>query len=119
MSMEKTFYSCFISGDGHESPINYGDDDNANPRDLEVEQILKLMNIIAEKVYVGHFDPALGTARIENQIQKGGDIPEPHLIAYRLSREEILYSCLRFVPQIVQNYFITTGNPIQDDKLCH
>jgi hypothetical protein len=37
-----------------------------------------------------------GTARIENQIQKGGDIPEPHLIAYRLSREEILYSWLKW-----------------------
>jgi HNH endonuclease len=117
-TLEKTFYSFFIFGDALETPLNYGDDDNANPRDLEIEQILKLMNIIAEKVYVGRFDPALGTARIENQIQKGGDIPEPHLIAYRLSREEILYSWLRFVRQIVQNYFITTGKPIQEDKLC-
>jgi hypothetical protein len=117
-SLEKTFYSFFIFGDALETPLNYGDDDNANPRDLEIEQILKLMNVIAEKVYVGHFDPALGTARIENQIQKGGDIPEPHLIAFRLSREEILYSWLRFVRQIVQNYFITTGKPIQEDKLC-
>ncbi len=117
-TMEKTFYSFFIFGDVLETPLNYGDDDNANPPDLEIQQILKLMNTIAEYIYVGHFDPALGTARIENQIQKGGDIPEPHLIAYRLSREEILYSWLRFVRQIVQNYFITTGKPIQEDKLC-
>lgn len=117
-ALEKTFYSFFIFGDALETPLNHGDDDDANPRDLEIQQILKLMNIIAEKVYVGRFDPALGTARIENQIQKGGDIPEPHLIAYRLSREEILYSWLRFVRQIVQNYFITTGKPIQEDKLC-
>jgi hypothetical protein len=66
---------------------------------------------------VGRFDPARGTARIENQIQKGGDVPEPHLIAYRLSREEILYSWLRFVRQIIQNYFIMTGKPIQEQKL--
>jgi len=43
---------------------------------------------------------------------------EPHLIAYRLSREEILYSWLRFVRQIIQNYFIMTGKPIQEQKLC-
>jgi hypothetical protein len=98
--------------------LNYGFDSNENPRDLEKDQILKLMNIIAAKVYIGRYDPALGTARIENQIQKGGDIPEPHLIAYRLSREEILYSWLRFVRQIVQSYFITTGKPVKEDKLC-
>jgi len=116
-TVEKTFYSFFIYGDALETPLNYRLDENENPRDLENEQILKLMNIIAEKVYIGRFDPALGTARIENQIQKGGDIPEPHLIAFRLSREEILYSWLRFVRQIVQNYFITTGRPIQESKL--
>jgi hypothetical protein len=117
-TVEKTFYSFFIFGDALETPLNYGLDNNENPRDLEKDQILKLMNIIAAKVYMGRYDPALGTARIENQIQKGGDIPEPHLVAYRLSREEILYSWLRFVRQIVQNYFITTGKPIQEEKLC-
>jgi hypothetical protein len=88
-----------------------------NPRELEKEQILQLMNTIAEKIHIGRFDPARGTARIENQIQTGGDVPEPHLIAYRLSREEILYSWLRFVRQIIQNYFIMTGKPIQEQKL--
>jgi hypothetical protein len=118
-TLEKTFYSFFIFGDALETPLNYGLENNENPRELEKEQILELMNTIAEKIYVGRFDPALGTARIENQIQKGGDIPEPHLIAYRLSREEILYCWLRFVRQIIQNYFITTGKPIQEDKLFH
>ncbi|MGA2608003.1 MAG: HNH endonuclease signature motif containing protein [Terriglobia bacterium] len=117
-TVEKTFYSFFIFGDALETPLNCRVDENENPRDLEKEQILKLMNIIAEKIYIGRFDPALGTARIENQIQKGGDIPEPHLIAYRLSREEILYCWLGFVRQIMQSYFITTGKPIQENKLC-
>jgi hypothetical protein len=116
-SLEKTFYSFFIFGDALETPLNYGVESNENPRELEKEQILQLMNTIAEKIYVGRFDPARGTARIENQIQKGGDVPEPHLIAYRLSREEILYSWLRFVRQIIQNYFIMTGKPIQEQKL--
>ncbi|HEX3091424.1 MAG TPA: HNH endonuclease signature motif containing protein [Candidatus Angelobacter sp.] len=116
-SIEKTFYSFFIFGDALEVPLNYRVEENENPRELEKQQILHLMNLIAERVYIGRFDFAIGTARIENQIQKGVDIPEPHLCAYRLSREEILYVWLRFVRQIIQNYFITTGKPIQENKL--
>ena len=116
-SVEKTFYSFFIFADTLETPLNYRIDENENPRELEKQQILQLMNVIAERNYIGHFDPAVGTARIENRVQKGEDVAEPHLIAYRLSREEILYSWLRFVRQIVQNYFITTGKPVQEDKL--
>jgi hypothetical protein len=60
----------------------------------------------------------LGTQRIENRVQKGEPIPEPHLVAHRLSREEILYVWLGYVRQIVQNYFITmAGKPIDDKKL--
>lgn len=116
-SVEKTFYSFFIYPDTLETPLNYRMDENENPRELEKQQILQLINIIAEKVYIGKFDPAIGTGRVENRIQKGEDIAEPHVIAYRLSREEILYTWLKFVRQIVQNYFITTGKPIKEDKL--
>ena len=116
-SVEKTFYSFFIYPDALETPLNYKADENLNPRELESGQILQLINLIADKIYIGKFDPAIGTSRIENQIQKGEDIAEPHLIAYRLSKEEILYTWLKLVHQIVHNYFIMTGSPIQQDKL--
>lgn len=116
-SVEKTFYSFFIYGDALETPLNHMMEENDNPRELEKEQIQKLMNLVAERVYAGKYDPAIGTARVESQIQKGTDIPEGHLCAYRLSREEILYAWLRLVRQIVQNYFITIGKPILEDKL--
>lgn len=116
-SIEKTFYSFFIYGDVLETALNYRIDENENPRELEKQQILQLMNLVAETIYIGHFDPAIGTARIENQIQKGTEIPDAHLKAFRLSHEEILYSWLRFVGQIVQNYFITIGKPIDARKL--
>jgi hypothetical protein len=116
-SIEKTFYSFFIFGDVLETTLDYRIEENENPRELEREQILKLMNVIAEKVYVGRFDPAIGTARIEHRVQRKEDVPEPHLTSFRLGREEILYSWLRFVRQIVQNYFITNGKPVQEEKL--
>jgi len=116
-TIEKTFYSFFIFPDVLDTPLNYRIEEGENPRELEKEQILHLMNLIAEKLYVGQFDPSIGTSRVENRLQKGEDIPEPHLRAYRLAREEILYSWLRFVKQIVQNYFITTGKPIKEERL--
>ena len=75
------------------------------------------MNIIAEKIYIGMFDHSLGTRRIESDIRKGKSIPEPHLRAFRMAKEEILYNWLRYLRQIVQNYFITTGKPIDENKL--
>jgi len=75
------------------------------------------MNIIAEELFIGKFEPDIGTYRIENKIQKGEDIPEKHLIAYRMSKEEILYNWLRYIEQIIKNYFIMQGKPIQESKL--
>ena len=116
-TIEKTFYSFFIYGDLLDVPLNYRADEGENPRELEEDQILKLMNLIADHLYIGRFDQQIGTARVENRIQKGEDIPENHLTAHRMAREEILYGWLRFVDQIVQNYFITTGKTFQKEKL--
>ena len=118
-TVEKTFYSFFIHGDLLTTAFNYRSEEGANPRQLEIEQIVRLMNIVAEKIYVGKFEHSLGTRRIENNIRSGKDVPEPHLRAFRMAREEILYNWLRYVKQIVQNYFITTGKPIDDKKIFH
>jgi hypothetical protein len=116
-TIDKTFYSFFIYQELLETSLDYRMEEGENPRELEKEQILRLMNIIAEEIYVGKFDPAIGTYRIENRIQKGEQIPEDHLRAYRLSREEIIYNWLRYIQQIVQNHFISLGVPVNDKKL--
>ena len=69
-TVEKTFYSFFIHSDPLTTPFSHRIEEGSNPRRLEVEQIVRLMNIIADKVFVGKFDPALGTRRIENKIQE-------------------------------------------------
>lgn len=116
-TIEKTFYSFFICQDALDTPISYQLEEGENPRELEKEQILKLANILAEEIFIGKFDPDIGTYRIENRIQKGEDIPENHLTAYRISREEIIYNWLRYIEQIIKNYFIMQGKPIQERKL--
>jgi hypothetical protein len=116
-TVEKTFYSFFIYQDLLESPLDYKLDEGENPRELEKSQILQLMNIIAEEIYVGRFDPTTGTYRIENRIQKGEEIPDDHLRAFRLSHEEIIYNWLKYMQQIVKNYYIMLGIPINEDRL--
>jgi len=116
-SIEKTFYSFFIFQDVLEYPINYKMDVGENPRQLEKDQIVKLMNIIAEEIYVGKFDTDIGTHRIERQLQKGVKIPEPHFRAFRMSKEEILYNWLDIVKKIIRRYFLMTGKPIDENKL--
>ena len=76
------------------------------------------MNIIADHIFLGEFDPALGTYRIERRIQQREEIPLGHLRAFRMSREEILYNWLKYVSQVVKNYFFNMqGRPIQEDRL--
>jgi HNH endonuclease len=116
-TIEKTFYSFFIFGEALETRLDAKLEEQENPRELEKAQILRLMNIIGEKIYIGHFDPARGTAKIENLVQKGEDIPEPHLRAFRMSREEIMHTWLRFISQIVQNHFIMMGKPLKEKRL--
>lgn len=116
-TVEKTFYSFFVYQDLLDTSIDFGIEQGENPRELEKEQILNLMNIIADEIYVGKFDPDKGTYRIENGIQQGEKISEDHLIAYRLSREEIIYNWLRYVQQIIKQHFIFSGKPIDEEKL--
>ncbi len=116
-TIEKTFYSFFIYREALQTPLNYRLEEGENPRELEKQQILKLMNIIAEEIYISRFDPDIGAYKIENRLQKGENIPEPHLAACRLSREEIMYNWLKYVGQIIKNYFIMQGKPIDENKL--
>ncbi|QGZ60353.1 HNH endonuclease [Paraburkholderia acidisoli] len=116
-SIDKTFYSFFIYQEVLETRLDHGVDDGENPRELETAQLVRLMNVIAEEIYIGKFDSDIGTDKIENQLQKGETFPHAHLCAFRMSKEEVIYNWLRFVRQIAINYFITTGKPIQENKL--
>ena len=116
-SVEKTFYSKFISSLVLETPWNYKDDINENPRTIEITQIARLMSIIAETIYVGQYDDERGTAKIENLIQKGEDVPDAHLRAFRMAKEEILYCWVEYIASVIEHHFIYSGKTVNKDKL--
>lgn len=116
-TVEKTFYSFFIYQDVLDTPISYKLEEGLNPRSLEKKQIVQLMNIIAEEIYIGKFDLEIGTSQIESKIQKNEEIPLEHVRAFRMGKEEIVYNWLKYLSQIVQSHFISLGKPIDEKKL--
>ena len=116
-SIEKTFYSFFIYQEVLDTPISYQLESGENPRELEKQQILELINLIAEEIYIGKFDSDIGTYKIENRLQSGESLPLDHVRAFRMSKEEILWNWLKYISQIIRNYFIMQGIPIDESKL--
>ena len=117
IAVENTFYQFFIYSQVLTTPFNDRFQEGTNPRQLEIEQTVRLMNIVADAIYIDQFDPTRGTQYIESDVQKGKDIAEPHLRAFRMSKQEVLHSWVRLVRQIVYQYFVMTGKPIDENRL--
>lgn len=114
-AIDKTFYSLFLCKNMLNTPINYRADIGENPRQLEIQQIVKLMNLIADEIYKDKYDPKLGVSRIENKLREGENIPEFHLRAVRMSKEEIIYNWLQYIQTVISQYFAIQGKTIQPD----
>lgn len=116
-SFDKTFLSLFINPKNIlTTPMDFQEDEGTNPRFLERTQIVHLLNIIAEEIYINRYNPEVGSSRIEDRIIKGQDeeITEAHLIAYRMSREEIMNNWLTYLLFIIKQYFLTNGLYVED-----
>jgi hypothetical protein len=116
-AIERTFYSKFIYGKMLDTPWNYRAEMGENPRELEKAQIIRLMSLIAEQIYIGKYDDEIGTRRLENKVQSGEDVPEPHLRAFRMAREEVLYCWISYIGQIIEHHLTTIGKPYNKEKL--
>ena len=116
-NIEKTFYSLFIHGDLLDVRPFFNEQ-----RENEMTQIVKLMSIIQEEILAG-FDFNIGSFKIEERIRKIKEgkisdvIPDAHLKAGRLTKEEILFNWLRMVKQVIQMYFSNLGRIVDEDKL--
>jgi hypothetical protein len=91
----------------------------SNPRQLEKEQLLGLMNVIAEELFVEKFNWDVGADRIERKIQDGENLPLAHVRCCRLSREEIMFNWLKHIKGIIQNHLLTHGKTPNLEKLFH
>ncbi|MBC7292818.1 MAG: HNH endonuclease, partial [Thermoleophilia bacterium] len=116
-TVEKTFFSFFVHKEPMNVPLGHKLELGENPRQLEKAQLIQLMNIFAEEIFIGKYDFDRGTYRIEEAIRRGDDIPEDHLRAVRMAREEILFNVLRYVRDCIKRFFLMEGNPIEEQDL--
>lgn len=116
-TIDKTFYSLFIYKEPLTTPLNYKADIGENPRQLEIQQMIQLMNVIAQEIYHDKYDTELGVHRIENKLRGGEDVTEEHLRAVRMSKEELVYNWLQYIGAVVNQFFAIQGKTIPQDRL--
>ena len=119
LTIERSFFHEFLYQKALETPIESGIEEGTNPRQLEREQMVRLMSLFAEVFFVGSWDPELGGRRIEKRIADGEAIPESHLRAWRLAREEVLANIIRWVRLVMANFHAYTGKVVHEDRLLH
>jgi hypothetical protein len=118
-TIERSFFREFLYKSALDTPIDAGIQEGNNPRQLEREQLVRLMNLFAEIFFVGQWDPEKGGRRIENRIRDGEALPEGHLRAWRIAREEVLANVMRWTRLVIANYFAFTGKVVDEDRQLH
>ena len=119
-TFEKTMLSAFINPKTIlNTNLDYKADEGRNPRILEKDQMIQLCNIIAEELLIEKYDADIGTYRLENKIAegKGNTIPDAHLVACRLFKEEVMYNWVQYLKLLVNSYFATTGTMYDSNNL--
>nr|HQI77717.1 HNH endonuclease [Candidatus Latescibacterota bacterium] len=115
-TLERTFFAILLYKSALDSPIDEGMEQGTNPRILERDQMVRLMSLFAEVFFVNKWDPEVGGRRLENRMQKGETIPEDHLRAWRVAREEVLRNIVEWVQLVISNYFAYMGKKLKEDK---
>ena len=118
-TIERSFFREFLYKKALDTPIDLGMEEGTNPRLLEREQLIQLMSMFADAFFVGHWDPELGGRRLENRLEAGERIPENHLRAWRIAREEIMTNVTRWIRLVIANYNAYTGRVVKEDRLLH
>jgi hypothetical protein len=116
-TIEKTFFSMFIRKELLSTSLNHKLEIGENPRQLEKEQMVRLMNIIAEEVLAGRYDFDIGAGKVEERVRRDETIPDEHLRAVRMSKEEICYNWLRYVRDLIRRYFLMRGEVVEEEEL--
>jgi hypothetical protein len=119
LTIERSFFREFLYKKALDNPIDEGLEQGVNPRMLEREQMVQLMNMFAEVFFEGNWDPDIGGRQLENKLDKGEAIPEGHVRAWRVAREEVMSSIVRWIRLVMANFYAYTGKVVHEDRLLH
>lgn len=118
-AVERSFFKEFLYKKALDTALDHEIEQGSNPRQLEREQLIAIMSLFADVFFIGNWDPEIGGRRLESRIQQGEVIPEGHLRAWRIARQEVLINVLRWLRLVVENYFAFTAQMYDTDRLLH
>ena len=118
-AIERSFFREFLHKRALDSSIDVGLEQGNNPRQLERQQLVRIMSLFAEVFFIGKWDPEAGGRRLENRVQKGDSIQEEHLRAWRVAREEVLVNVLRWLRLVIEHYFAFAAQMYDKERLLH
>ncbi len=118
-AVEKSFFREFLGKKALAQPLNHLEEQGENARQLEREQLVKLMSMYAETFLVEKWIPETGGRRLEQRIVDGEQIDDHHLRAWRLAREGVLSGVLRWVRMVVHNFYAVNMTPYDEERLLH
>jgi len=118
-TVEKTFYSEFLYMKPLESRLDAFMDTGLNPRQLEREQMVRLMSLFSRVFFEDSWDPDLGGRKIEDRVLKGDPIKPNHLRAWRVAREEVLANILKWVRHSIEHYYALNQELVEKERLMH
>jgi hypothetical protein len=118
-TIERSFFKEFLFKDALDTAIDLGMEEGTNPRLLEREQLIRLMSVFAEVFFVGSWDPEIGGRKLETRLRDGEKIPEHHLRAWRIARDEVMGNVVRWIRLVIEHYFAFTAQMHDKDRLLH
>ncbi len=118
-AIEGSFFKEFLHKRALDSRIDLDLEQGNNPRRLELDQLVRIMSLFAAIFFIGKWDPDIGGRRLESRVAKGESIPEEHLRAWRVAREEVLANVLCWLRLVIEHYFAYAGEMYDREKLLH
>ena len=118
-AIERSFFKEFLHKKALDSPIEMGLEQGNNPRQLERQQLVRIMSLFAQVFFIGKWDPETGGRRIESRVHSGDSIQEEHLRAWRVAREEVLVNVLRWLRLVIEHYFAFAAQMYDRERLLH
>jgi hypothetical protein len=83
----KTLWKDFVYNSPSDKEVQSNEEEETRyVRFIETENVVRLMNIFADKILVNKFDKEKGIYKLDDRMKKGLVITDDHLLAYRVFR---------------------------------
>jgi len=108
-SVEKTFFRWFLDSTPCEIVITE-EIEETYPRDIEFKNLVRLMNLFADKTLIDNFDRNIGAFKIEEKVRnQSNEVTDRHLRAFRLYRPAVLNVWCELFKDAMADYFVVRG----------